>query len=237
MSQNISPLESVDDTQEESIRCTYINVRGHRCTTPLPDDTSDFCVNHARLLDRRELADAKKLADELLGPDPYGSRNDFADLFLRLFQAIASKRLSRRDGAVLAYTASRALQCYPPLRPENNSDSKDGLPLNYYGLPIPPPKKYERDEATGIWREVTAEEKSAQQASPTAEQTQSPSERGSEPDANEDANETRPEPAEPAPAPQPYQAPPNPHENPFGPYLTDPRPRHLRNLYPYRHRL
>jgi hypothetical protein len=233
MSQNLSPLESVDQQQQEaSIRCTYINARGHRCTIPLPDDTSDFCVNHARVLQRRELADAKKLANELLGSDPYGSRKDFADLFLRLFDAIATKRLSRRDGAVLAYTASRALQCYPPLRPESKWVTSDGVLLNSYGLPIPKPKKYERD-ANGNWREVTPEEESARAAASQAEQTQSSAEQVED----FDSNETQPEPAEPAPAPQPYQAPPNPHENPFGPYLTDPRPRHLRNLYPYRHRL
>jgi len=230
MSHNVSPLESADHTQQdESIRCTYINARGHRCTIPLPDDTSDFCVNHARVLQRRELADAKKLANELLGSDPYGSRKDFADLFLRLFDAIATKRLSRRDGAVLAYTASRALQCYPPLRPESKWVTSDGVLLNSYGLPIPKPKKYERD-ANGNWREVTPEEESARAAASQAEQTQSSAEQVED----FDANETQPE---PAPAPQPYQAPPNPHENPFGPYLTDPRPRHLRNLYPYRHRL
>ena len=230
MSHNVSPLETAyQQQQEESIRCTYINARGHRCTIPLPDDTSDFCVNHARVLQRRELADAKKLANELLGSDPYGSRKDFADLFLRLFDAIATKRLSRRDGAVLAYTASRALQCYPPLRPESKWVTSDGVLLNSYGLPIPKPKKYERD-ANGNWREVTPEEESARAAASQVEQTQSSAEQVED----FDANETQPE---PAPAPQPYQAPPNPHENPFGPYLTDPRPRHLRNLYPYRHRL
>jgi hypothetical protein len=232
MSQNISPLESAEQQQrEESIRCTYVNARGHRCTTPLPDDTSDFCINHARVLQRRELADAKKLADELLGSDPYGSRKDFADLFLRLFDAIATKRLSRRDGAVLAYTASRALQCFPPLRPESKWVTSDGVLLNSYGLPIPKAKKYERD-ANGNWREVTPEEESAREAASQAEQTQSSAEQLEDCDANE----TQPEHAEPAPVPQPYQAPPNPHENPFGPYLTDPRPRHLRNLYPHRRR-
>ena len=234
MSHTISPLESAhEQRQEESIRCTYINARGHRCTIPLPDDTSDFCINHARVLQRRELADAKKLASELLGTENYGSRKDFADLFLRLFEAIATKRLSRRDGAVLAYTASRALQCYPPLRPESKWVTSDGVLLNSYGLPIPPPKEYERDE-NGKWREVTPEEKRAREAASQAEeQTQTSSQQVED----SDVNETQPEPAPPTPVPQPYQAPPNPHENPFGPYLTDPRPRHLRNLHPYRHRL
>jgi len=230
MSQNISPLESVCDAPEITTRCTYINSRGHRCSTPLPDDTSDFCINHARLLQRRELADAKKLAAELLGTDPFGSRKDFADLFLRLFEAIASRRISRRDGAVLAYTASRALQCYPPLRAENNYCSPDGQPLNLYGLPIPPAKHYARDEVTGDWREITEEEAIAREAASQAEKTQSSAPQESETAAPEPPLQS----PQPAPSPQPYVPPPNPHENPFGPYLTDPRPRHLRNLYPRR---
>ena len=231
MSRNVSPLESVRDQhnqQEISIRCAYVNARGHRCTTPLPDDTSAFCVNHARLLKRREVADAEKLADELLGTELYGSRRDFAELFFRLFEAVVAKRISRRDGAILGYLASRALQCFPPLKHKEDFGSADGGDLNSAGDPIPPPENYECD-ANETSHEESAEEESSQDASaPEEEQSQPASEQIPEPGSNE----TRLEPSQPAPAPPTYVPPPNPHENPWGPYLRDPRPRHLRNLYP-----
>lgn len=236
MSKNVSPLESVNDRREVSIRCAFTNARGHRCTTPLPDASSEFCLHHQRLLKRREIADAEKLADELLGTEQYGSRKDFADLFFRLFWAIASNRVSRRDGAVLAYTASRALQCYPPLKSENNSYSDDGRPLDYYGLPIPEPVKYEQDSVTGKWRTVSPEEEAAREESSSAEQVQSQPPAEQVPDSCAAPTEPEPQPSQPAPVPPPYVPPPNPHENPWGPYLTDPRPRRLRNLYPHRQR-
>ena len=142
MSHNVSPLESVDDLQEQkelSTRCAYINARGHRCTTPLPDDSSEFCLHHSRLLKSREPVDTQKLADELLGTELYGSRRDFAELFFRLFEAIVNKRISRRDGAILGYLANRALQCFPPLKAHEDFGSADGDDVNSAGDPISPP--------------------------------------------------------------------------------------------------
>ncbi|HET9400085.1 MAG TPA: hypothetical protein VFO34_03955 [Candidatus Acidoferrales bacterium] len=234
MSKNVSPLESADDQHQVSIRCAYVNARGHRCRTTLPDHTSEFCIHHARFLKKRELEEAAKLSDELLGSEVFQSRKDFLELFVRIFDAIVTKRISRQDGAVLAHVASRMLQCYPPLKAEENYYSRDGRPLNFYGLPIPEPVKYEQDSVTGKWRKVSPEEEAAREKSSSAEQAQSQTPAEQIPDSYAAAAEPEPEPEppQPAPAPTPYVPPPNPHENPWGPYLRDPRPRHLRNLYP-----
>ena len=96
-------------------RCRYTSAHGRRCLNPLRSGNSGFCLIHDHLLEKQNDAELQAISDELFSGGPsLGTREELGRVMAKLFTLIAQKRVSRHDGALLAYVASLLLQTMLP---------------------------------------------------------------------------------------------------------------------------
>jgi hypothetical protein len=77
--------------------------------------TNKFCMVHERHIEKINDAELKSISDELFSGGPsLGTREELGRVMAKLFTLIAQKRISRHDGALLAYVASLLLQTMLP---------------------------------------------------------------------------------------------------------------------------
>ncbi len=96
-------------------RCRYTSAHGRRCLNPLRSGNSGFCLIHEHLLEKQNDAELQSISDELFSGGPeLTTREELGRVMAKLFTLIAQKRVSRHDGALLAYVASLLLQTMLP---------------------------------------------------------------------------------------------------------------------------
>jgi hypothetical protein len=77
--------------------------------------TNQFCLVHQRHVEKINDAELQSISDELFSGGPeLGTREELGRVMAKLFTLIAQKRVSRHDGALLAYVASLLLQTMLP---------------------------------------------------------------------------------------------------------------------------
>lgn len=117
----------------EQNRCRFTSSHGRRCANPLRSSTIGFCIIHERQAQKLNDAEARAISEELLsGGANLRTLDDVNRVMSKLFLFVSQKRISRHDGALLAYICSLLLQTIntnptqPPIRinwdvfPENN---------------------------------------------------------------------------------------------------------------------
>ncbi len=96
-------------------RCRYTSAHGRRCLNPLRSGNAGFCLIHEHLLEKQNDAELQSISDELFSGGPeLSTREELGRVMAKLFTLIAQKRVSRHDGALLAYVASLLLQTMLP---------------------------------------------------------------------------------------------------------------------------
>jgi hypothetical protein len=96
-------------------RCRYTSAHGRRCLNPLRSGNTGFCLIHEHLLEKQNDAELQSVSDELFSGGPeLRTREELGRVMAKLFTLIAKKRVSRHDGALLAYVASLLLQTMLP---------------------------------------------------------------------------------------------------------------------------
>jgi hypothetical protein len=96
-------------------RCLFTSVHGRRCANPHMDAANKFCLVHQRHVEKINDAELQSISDELFSGGPnLGTREELGCVMAKLFTLIAQKRVSRHDGALLAYVASLLLQTMLP---------------------------------------------------------------------------------------------------------------------------
>ena len=114
------PLKVTDPTSTRNQipledRCRYTSAHGRRCLNPLRSGNSGFCLIHEHLLEKQNDAELQSISDELFSGAPeLSTREELGRVMAKLFTLIAQKRVSRHDGALLAYVASLLLQTMLP---------------------------------------------------------------------------------------------------------------------------
>jgi hypothetical protein len=99
----------------DSDRCLFTSSHGQRCLNPHMNATNKFCMVHERHIEKINDAELKSISDELFSGGPsLGTREELGRVMAKLFTLIAQKRVSRHDGALLAYVASLLLQTMLP---------------------------------------------------------------------------------------------------------------------------
>jgi|HubBroStandDraft_6_1064221.scaffolds.fasta_scaffold329134_1 hypothetical protein len=99
----------------ESDRCIFTSSHGQRCLNPHMDAANKFCLVHQRHLEKINDAELQSISDELFSGGPnLSTREELGCVMAKLFTLIAQKRVSRHDGALLAYVASLLLQTMLP---------------------------------------------------------------------------------------------------------------------------
>jgi hypothetical protein len=125
----------------ESERCRFTSTHGRRCCNPLlAGAATGLCAIHQRQFENLNLAEARAISEQILGPSPQMStKENLQSAMGQLFILATQKRISRRDGILLAYIGSIFLQTFPsansgePTRPNIIWDgvfSKDLNPPN-----------------------------------------------------------------------------------------------------------
>jgi hypothetical protein len=77
--------------------------------------SNQFCLVHERHAEKINDAELQSISDELFSGGPeLGTREELGRVMAKLFTLIAQKRVSRHDGALLAYVASLLLQTMLP---------------------------------------------------------------------------------------------------------------------------
>ena len=107
------------ETLPEADRCRFTSTHGRHCSYPHQNSLTGLCFMHERR--QKKLADdeARAISDELLSSGTrLNTRQDLNPVMSKLFCLVSQKRISRLDGALLAYIASLLLQTIPP-PPEN----------------------------------------------------------------------------------------------------------------------
>jgi hypothetical protein len=108
---NNSPVNSTATTNEGN-RCIYHFPSGRRCRQALAPDNPQFCLTHAA---KTELLAP---ADETLGPElieaagELASPEDVRKVMLKVFRAMAQRRISGKDAGVVCYIAQTILHCH-----------------------------------------------------------------------------------------------------------------------------
>jgi hypothetical protein len=96
-------------------RCLFTSSHGQRCLNPHMGATNKFCMVHERHVEKINDAELQSISDELFSGGPaLGTREELGRVMAKLFTLIAQKRVSRHDGALLAYVASLLLQTMLP---------------------------------------------------------------------------------------------------------------------------
>jgi hypothetical protein len=99
----------------ESDRCLFTSSHGQRCLNPHMGAANKFCMVHERHVEKINDAELQSISDELFAGGPsLASREELGRVMAKLFTLIAQKRVSRHDGALLAYVASLLLQTMLP---------------------------------------------------------------------------------------------------------------------------
>jgi hypothetical protein len=96
-------------------RCLFTSAHGRRCANPHMGATNQFCMVHQRHVEKINDAELQSISDELFSGGPeLSTREELGRVMAKLFTLIAQRRVSRHDGALLAYVASLLLQTMLP---------------------------------------------------------------------------------------------------------------------------
>jgi hypothetical protein len=99
----------------EPDRCLFTSAHGRRCANPHMGASNKFCMVHQRHVEKINDAELQSISDELFSGAPeLSTREELGRVMAKLFTLIAQKRVSRHDGALLAYVASLLLQTMLP---------------------------------------------------------------------------------------------------------------------------
>lgn len=95
----------------ESRQCRFTTAHGKRCSNPVISSTLGLCIVHERHARKLDGAEAHAISEELLG----GCANlktleDVNSVMFKLLLLVSQRRISRSDGALLAYIGSLLLQ-------------------------------------------------------------------------------------------------------------------------------
>ncbi len=103
-------------------RCLFSTINGNRCRNPHQGNATGYCISHeARVMKDREKkedeGEVRAVAEQLLTPDVrLHTKEDVNRFTSQLLILVAQKRISRKDGSLLAYIASVLLQTIEPGR-------------------------------------------------------------------------------------------------------------------------
>jgi hypothetical protein len=131
----------------EAERCQFTSAHGRRCANPHNGTGHKFCPVHARHMEKLEHAKAREVSEQLLsgGPD-LSNRQDVGRVMAQLFILISQKRISRRDGVLLAYVASLLLQTMIPVSDKPTPEDHQALISNFLKKMPRPVRVRHRDE-------------------------------------------------------------------------------------------
>jgi len=123
MSKSVNPSESASERRTH--RCAYTDKRGYRCSIALPSGDSLYCGMHAASLQRRQRAEAQKLAAELLdGCDSFASAEEIHTVLARLMRAAAEDRMPIRKSSLLLSICRSLLRAHSMVQRDLQSESE-----------------------------------------------------------------------------------------------------------------
>jgi hypothetical protein len=108
---NNASVNSSASTNDDN-RCIYHFPSGRRCRQALAPDNPQFCLTHAG---KTQLLAP---ADETLGPELIEAAGELSDpeevrkVMLKVFRAMAQRRISGKDAGVICYIAQTILHCH-----------------------------------------------------------------------------------------------------------------------------
>jgi len=112
---NSTPDPVTHDPISEPDRCRFTSAIGRRCANPLNGSATGFCTIHERMAQSLTDTEVRAISDELLlGGPRFNTRESLNLAMSTLFRLVTQKRISRSDGALLAYIASLLLQTISP---------------------------------------------------------------------------------------------------------------------------
>jgi len=129
-------------------RCRFTSTYGNRCANPHNGADHKFCIVHERQIEKRDDAKARAVSEQLLsGGSNLHNRQEVGRAMAQLFILISQKRISRRDGVLLAYVASLLLQTMIPVSDKPTPEDHQALVRNFLkGMPRPERDRYPDDE-------------------------------------------------------------------------------------------
>jgi len=97
------------------VDCLFTSANGKRCRNPVFRSYLGLCALHENLAHKRDDIEVRAVSEVLLGgPDAeLRSRDEVSAALSRLFVLVSQKRISRKDGTLLAYIGSLILQSLP----------------------------------------------------------------------------------------------------------------------------
>ncbi|HLX00366.1 MAG TPA: hypothetical protein VKR82_17130 [Candidatus Acidoferrales bacterium] len=132
----------------EEERCRFTSAHGRRCANPHNGADHKFCVVHERQIEKRDDAKARAVSAQLLsGGSNLHNRQEVGRAMAQLFILISQKRISRRDGVLLAYIASLLLQTMIPVSDKPTPEEHQAFVRNFLkDMPRPARERYPDEE-------------------------------------------------------------------------------------------
>lgn len=134
----------------EAERCRFTSAHGRRCANPHNGADHKFCIVHERRMEKLDDSKARAVSEQLLsGCSNLHNRQEVGRAMAQLFILISQKRISRRDGVLLAYVASLLLQTMIPVSDKPTPDEQQAFVRNFLkDMPRPVRERYPDNEAT-----------------------------------------------------------------------------------------
>jgi hypothetical protein len=132
----------------EADRCRFTSTHGNRCSNPHNGADHKFCIVHERRMEKLDDSKARAVSEQLLsGGSNLHNRQEVGRAMAQLFILISQKRISRRDGVLLAYVASLLLQTMIPVSDKPSPEDHQALVRRFLkDMPRPARERYPDDE-------------------------------------------------------------------------------------------
>ena len=132
----------------EADRCKFTSAHGRRCSNPHNGADHKFCIVHERRMEKLDDSKARAVSEQLLsGGSNLHNRQEVGRAMAQLFILISQRRISRRDGVLLAYVASLLLQTMIPVSDKPSPEDHQALVRRFLkDMPRPARERYPDDE-------------------------------------------------------------------------------------------